>query len=83
MGSFVLLGEFAVPPKTYLSQGACNPEKDLVLLIHCSESRDTLSLWKLQGSKRWEIDVVGNFDVNGSLRHISWSPDGTFPPCFS
>lgn len=76
MGSFALLGEFAVPPKTILVQGACNPEKDLVLLIHHSDARDTLSLWKLQGSKRWEVDVVGNFGTSSSLRHVSWSPNG-------
>lgn len=78
MSSFVLLGEFIVPPKTFLVQGACNPEKDLVLLIHRSDSRDTLSLWKLQGSKRWEVDVVGNFNTTSSLRDVSWSPDGAF-----
>ena len=76
MGFFALLGEFVVPPKTLLVQGACNPEKDLVLLIHRTDARDTLSLWKLQGSKRWEVDVVGNFTTSSSLRHVSWSPDG-------
>jgi anaphase-promoting complex subunit 4 len=75
---FTLLGSFTVPTQTRLVVGACNPEKDLVLLIHCAEPRDTLSLWKLQGTKRWEIDVVANFEQNGALRQIAWSPDGPY-----
>lgn len=75
--SFSLLGSFNVPPDTRLVKGACNPEKDLALLIHRSEPRNTISLWKLQGVKRWEIDVIANFDQVGSIRHIAWSPDGS------
>lgn len=76
LDSFVQLGSFSVEPDTRLVSGACNPEKDLVLLIHRGETRDTLSLWKLQGSKRWEVDTISNFEQTGKLRHVSWSPDG-------
>jgi anaphase-promoting complex subunit 4 len=76
LGSFSPLGTFSVPPKTRLVQGACNPEKDLVLLIHRGEPRDTISLWKLQGAKRWEIDTIANYETTGLLRDVSWSPDG-------
>jgi anaphase-promoting complex subunit 4 len=76
LNSFSHLGTFTVTHDTRLVSGACNPEKDLVLLIHRTESRETLSLWKLQGSKRWEMDVASNFIQNGALRHIAWSPDG-------
>ncbi|KAG8756611.1 hypothetical protein FRC14_002874 [Serendipita sp. 396] len=74
--SFTPLGAFTVSADARLVPGACNPEKDLVLLIHHTDPRSTISLWKLQGTKRWEIDAVANFDQTGWLRQVAWSPDG-------
>lgn len=75
-GSFIELGSFSVEARTRLTPGACNPSKDLLLLIHRQEQRDSVSLWKLQGTKRWEVDTVANFEQTGFLQNLAWSPDG-------
>lgn len=55
---------------------SCCPDKDLVLLISRDGSNDRISLWKLQGSKRWEIDVeVGR--ASDEIVDVAWAPDGT------
>jgi len=74
--SFSQLGQFYVAPGSRLLPGACNSEKDLVILVQRGESRDTISLWRLQGTKRWEIDVIANHDATGRVRGVTWSPDG-------
>jgi WD40 repeat protein len=75
--SFSQLGQFFVAPGSRIPPGACNSEKDLVILVQRGESRDTLSLWRLQGTKRWEIDVIANHAMTGRVRSVTWSPDGT------
>ena len=74
--SFSQLGQFYVAPGSRIPPGACNSEKDLVLLVQRGESRDTISLWRLQGTKRWEIDVIANHDATGRVHSVTWSPDG-------
>jgi len=74
--SFSQLGQFYVAPGPRIPPGACNSEKDLVILVQRGEARDTISLWRLQGTKRWEIDVIANHDAAGRVRSIAWSPDG-------
>lgn len=79
--SFSQLGQFYVAPGSRIPPGACNSEKDLVILVQRGEPRDTISLWRLQGTKRWEIDVIANHDTAGRVRSVTWSPDGN-PYCF-
>lgn len=74
--SFSHLGQFYVAPGSRIPPGACNSEKDLIILVQRSESRDILSLWRLQGTKRWEIDVIANHDTAGRVRGVTWSPEG-------
>ena len=74
--SFSQLGQFYVAPSSRIPPGACNSEKDLVILVQRGESRDTISLWRLQGTKRWEIDVIANHNSAGRVRSVAWSPDG-------
>ncbi|GJJ09682.1 hypothetical protein Clacol_003906 [Clathrus columnatus] len=38
--------------------------------------KDTISLWKMQGGKKWEVDVsIGNA-AHEEVTAIAWSPDG-------
>ena len=74
--SFSQLGQFYVAPGSRIPPGACNSEKDLVILVQRGESRDTISLWRLQGTKRWEIDVIANHHMAGRVRSVTWSPEG-------
>ena len=83
--SFSQLGQFYVAPGSRIPPGACNSEKDLIILVQRSESRDIISLWRLQGTKRWEIDVIANHDTVGRVRGVTWSPEGklnVFPCSF-
>lgn len=61
---------------SHILPASCSPDKDLLLVISRLGIKDTVSLWKMQGAKKWEVDVsVGNApheDVTG----IAWSPDG-------
>lgn len=75
--SFTELGVFTVPSDTRIPPGAINPAKDLMLLVHRGAGpRDTLSLWKLQGGKRWDADVLAPYTPKGQILRVAWSPDG-------
>lgn len=56
------------------------PDKDLLVLIVRISSKDRLSLWKMQGSKIWEVDidmdaVEGSSSAETSIVDVAWSPD--------
>ncbi|KAL5495217.1 hypothetical protein ACEPAI_680 [Sanghuangporus weigelae] len=60
--------------KSRLFLTACCPDKDLVVLISRVGSGDKMSLWKMQGAKKWEVDLSkGNPD---EVTAVNWSPDG-------
>lgn len=47
--------QLATPSR--LLPSACCPDKDLVVLISRLGGKDRISLWKLEGPKKWEVDV--------------------------
>lgn len=62
---------------SHLLPPSCSPDKDLLLVISRLGIKDTISLWKMQGAKKWEVDVsVGNA-AHEEVTGIAWSPDGT------
>lgn len=74
--AFGILGNWYLASPSRILPAACCPDKDLVALISRLGGRDRLSLWKVQGSKTWEVDV-GLEETDGSqIVAIAWSPDG-------
>lgn len=54
------------------------PDKDLVAVLSRFAHQEKLALWKMSGSKKWEVDLPGNADYKVEhIVDIAWSPDGT------
>lgn len=76
--AFAPLAVLQLPSACRLLASACSPDKDLVALISRLGGKDRLSLWKMQGSKKWDVDV--SLEENTSSEGIvglAWSPSGT------
>lgn len=62
-----------------LSSSWC-PDKDLIVVVLRVANKDRLSLWKMQGSKIWEVEVdaeaaEGAGSAETSIAGVAWSPD--------
>ena len=58
------------------------PDKDLLVVIVRVAGKDRLSLWKMQGSKIWEVDIVAeaaDASTESTVIDVTWSPDSK--PC--
>ncbi|KAL0071986.1 hypothetical protein AAF712_000909 [Marasmius tenuissimus] len=71
--AFSPLTAVQLPSSSRLLSSACCPDKDLLLLVARIAGRDRMSLWKVSGSKTWEIDVGANSE---RIVGFDWSPDG-------
>ncbi|KAF8898719.1 anaphase-promoting complex, cyclosome, subunit 4-domain-containing protein, partial [Infundibulicybe gibba] len=76
VGGMSCLAAFQLPSPSRLLSSACCPDKDLVALISRLGGQDRLSLWKIQGSKTWEVDVGGQDNNSAQIVDLAWSPDG-------
>ena len=81
--AIVSLAAVRLQSKSCLFPTACCPDKDLVVLVSKATGADErLSLWKLQGAKKWEVDLVRGAvgaDANAEpelVTGLTWSPDG-------
>ncbi|KAJ4486184.1 anaphase-promoting complex, cyclosome, subunit 4-domain-containing protein [Lentinula aciculospora] len=70
---FASLAAVQVPSPSRLLASACCPDKDLLILVSRLGGHDRMSLWKMQGSKTWEIDVSADSE---RIVGVTWSPDG-------
>jgi anaphase-promoting complex subunit 4 len=73
---FVSLAKLQLPVSSRLLPSACCPDKDLVVTISPQNGKDHVSLWKMQGSKKWEVDVRSDSVRNETIIDLAWSPDG-------
>ncbi|KIK94368.1 hypothetical protein PAXRUDRAFT_828088 [Paxillus rubicundulus Ve08.2h10] len=73
--AFATLATLQLPSPCRLLSSACCPDKDLVVLISRLGGHDRMSLWKLQGSRKWEIDI-GTDDASATVTSLAWSPSG-------
>ena len=74
--NFSSLSVFHLSSPSHLLSSSCSPDKDLLLVISRLGIKDTVSLWKMQGTKKWEVDVsIGNAP-HEEVTGIAWSPDG-------
>lgn len=70
------LANISFPSSCRLLPSACCPDKDLVVLISRLGAFDRLSLWKIQGGKKWEVDVCAADSTSSQVIDVFWSPDG-------
>jgi anaphase-promoting complex subunit 4 len=83
LNAFASLAVVQLPSQSRLLASACCPDKDLVILISRLGGKDRMSLWKMQGSKKWEVDV-GTEETNAEeIVGIAWSPNGKSNSYFS
>lgn len=73
---FVSLAKLSLPVSSRLLPSACCPDKDLVIIISPQNGKDHVSLWKMQGSKKWQVDVHSVSARNETIVDLAWSPDG-------
>lgn len=59
-----------------LLPSACCPDKDLIVLVTNDGVTEKMSLWKVQGSKKWEVDITQEGNVKDEIAAITWGPDG-------
>src|ERR1700683_1834209 len=76
LNAFASLAVLQLPSQSRLLVSACCPDKDLVILISRLGGKDRMSLWKMQGSKKWEVDVGTEKANPEEIVGIAWSPDG-------
>lgn len=61
-----------LPNESRLLPSACCPDKDLVILLSRSADADVVSLWTIQGAKKWEIRLSSGDTVTA----LTWAPNG-------
>ncbi|KAG8219827.1 hypothetical protein J3R82DRAFT_803 [Butyriboletus roseoflavus] len=81
--AFASLAILRFPSPCRLLSAACCPDKDLIVLISRLGGHDKLSLWKLQGAKKWEVDVGEDDDASATVAALVWSPSGVLSSLFS
>ncbi|VDB99616.1 unnamed protein product [Peniophora sp. CBMAI 1063] len=69
------LAEIHVPPYSRLLPNSCCPDKDLVVVFSTLGGKDRMSLWKMQGSKKWDVDIDLGLAVDEMIVDMTWSPD--------
>jgi hypothetical protein len=80
--AFASLAILHLPSACRLLASACCPDKDLVVLITRLAGQDRMSLWKMQGSKTWEVEVGTNENNSDQIVGLAWSPDGMITSAF-
>jgi anaphase-promoting complex subunit 4 len=74
--NFGSLAAVHLPSVCKLLPSACCPDKDLLVLVSRLGGRDRMSLWKMQGTKTWEVDVGTDEKSSEQIVGLAWSPDG-------
>ncbi|KAL6309999.1 anaphase-promoting complex, cyclosome, subunit 4-domain-containing protein [Sparassis latifolia] len=74
--SFAPLAFIHLPSPARLLRSAWCPDKDLLVIVTRLGGNDRISLWKMQGSKKWEVDVELDSSSRDEVTGIGWSPDG-------
>ncbi|KIJ27172.1 hypothetical protein M422DRAFT_784993, partial [Sphaerobolus stellatus SS14] len=74
--NFASLSVLHLSQPSHLLASSCSPDKDLLLVISRLGSKDSISLWKMQGGKKWEVDVSTGDAAHEEVTGIAWSPDG-------
>lgn len=65
-----------LPPGARLLPSSCCPDKDLVVIVSKLGSKDQISLWKMQGTKKWEVVVDTGNPHPEEVVDLAWSSNG-------
>lgn len=79
--NFSSLSVLHLSSPSHILPSSCSPDKDLLLVISRLGTKDTISLWKMQGGKKWEVDVSAGTAAHEEVTGIAWSPDGMSTFC--
>src|SRR6185437_1642860 len=60
IGRFEVFSSITLTHPSRLLRFACCPDKDLLLVVSRVGNQDRMALWKLQGAKKWEVDLAKN-----------------------
>ena len=75
--AFASIANLRLPTAARLLPTSWCPDKDLLAVILRSNNRDKLSLWKMQGAKKWEISFDGYDPISEEIVDLAWSTNGT------
>jgi hypothetical protein len=75
-GRFEVFSTITLAHPSRLYPSACCPDKDLFIVISRYGNKDRVALWKMQGSKKWEVDVARGSTVS-EVVSVAWNPNGT------
>lgn len=78
LNAFASLAVLQLPSQSRLLTTACCPDKDLVVLLSRLGGKDKMSLWKMQGSKKWEVGMGTDDTKAEDIVGLAWSPDGEY-----
>src|ERR1700753_2711318 len=56
-GRFELFSAITLAHPSKLFRNACCPDKDLFIVVSRVGNHDRVALWKMQGSKKWEVEI--------------------------
>ncbi|KAI0695596.1 anaphase-promoting complex, cyclosome, subunit 4-domain-containing protein [Cytidiella melzeri] len=66
------------PARSSILRSSWCPDKDLVVVVVHAVGKDKISLWKMTGSKKWEVDIERESTGSHEIVDIAWSPDGQY-----
>ncbi|KIO23930.1 hypothetical protein M407DRAFT_26630 [Tulasnella calospora MUT 4182] len=78
--SFARLADVSFPASSKLFSSSWCPTMDLFVMAVPLSNRHRLGLWKMGGTKVWDIEVAklteGSTEQTHSIVNVAWSPDG-------
>ena len=72
---FLSLAVVQLPPNARILPSSWCPDKDLLLVITRQRSKDRISLYRMQGTKVWEVEFDADTPDELEIVDIAWSPD--------
>lgn len=78
--SFARLADVSFPASSKLFPASWCPTMDLFVMAVPLSNRHRLGLWKMGGTKVWDVEVAklteGATEQTHSIVNVAWSPDG-------
>ena len=67
------------PAATHILRTSWCPDKDLLVVTTHVSHQEKMTLYKMQGSKKWEVTIQPQLfgKTEAEVVAVAWSPDGT------
>ena len=72
---FLSLAVVPLPPNARILPSSWCPDKDLLVVITRPRTKDRISLYKMQGTKVWEVEFDADSPDELQIVDVAWSPD--------